>query len=152
MQTLAQKEAMKKYRASQKYKDTQKEYRKIRSRNPIIHEKIKSQKRESHKRCILHNLLTRTKARASKKELEFNLTQDDITIPSICPILEIPIFVGNKKDYRNSPTIDRLDNSKGYTKENCRVISMLANTMKNSASKEEIEAFCRNIFNYLKVD
>lgn len=149
MQTQAQKESMRKYRSSQKYKDTQKEYRKTRKQDSKTHEKIKFQKRESHKRCISQNLWVRTKARAIRKGLEFTLNREDILIPSICPILEIPIFVGNKQDYKNSPTIDRLDNSKGYTKENCRIISMLANTMKNSASELEIEIFCKNIKSYL---
>ena len=152
MQTQAQKEAMKKYRSSQKFKNGQKEYRKKRRKLPGFLDKLKIEKQESHKRCIVHNLWKRTKDRADRKGLEFTLTKEDIIIPSICPILEIPIFVGTKEDYRNSPTIDRLDNSKGYTKKNCRIISMLANTMKNSASELEIDKFCKNIKTYLNTD
>lgn len=149
MTTQRQKEAMKKYRASQKYKDTQKEYRKKRRKLPGFLDKLRVKKQESHKRCIVHNLWKRTKDRAGRRKLEFTLTKENIVIPSICPILEIPIFVGTKENYRNSPTVDRLDNSKGYTKENCRIISMLANTMKSSASELEIDMFCKNIKTYL---
>ena len=39
----------------------------------------------------------------------------------------------------NSPSLDRLDNNKGYTKENISVISYKANRIKNDASFEEIE-------------
>lgn len=103
----------------------------------------------SSKRNIIHILWKRTKDRAIKKGYEFNLKESDIIIPELCPILEIPIFCGERSNYNNSPTIDRVDNNKGYTKDNIKIISMLANTMKNSASIEELKAFCKNILNYI---
>jgi hypothetical protein len=106
-------------------------------------------KRASFKRNIIHVLWKRTKDRALKKGYDFNLEESDITIPELCPILEIPIFCGDRSNYNNSPTIDRVDNSKGYTKDNIKIISMLANTMKNSASIDELKAFCKNILNYI---
>lgn len=152
MQTQGQREAVKKFRSSQKFKDWQKDYRKNRKKTDLeYHERLKARKRESHKRNIVHNLWKRTKKRAGIKGLEFSLKEEDIVIPIICPLLEIPIFVGTKKDYQNSPTIDRLDNSKGYTPDNCRVVSMLANSMKNSATKEQLQTFYSNIFNYLNL-
>lgn len=113
-------------------------------------EKIREQKRNSNKKNVVHCLWKRTKDRAIKKGLDFDLIESEIIIPELCPILEIPIFVGTKGDYNNSPTIDRIDNSKGYTKDNVKIISMLANTMKNSASIENLKKFSKNILNYIK--
>ena len=122
------------------------------SQDPIKKEKKNKLKMESFRRNIVHNLWKRTKDRAVKKGLEFNLSEEDVVIPTVCPILEIPIFVGTKKNYKNSPTIDRVDNSKGYIKGNVKIISMLANTMKNSASREELFKFCQNVLNYISKD
>ena len=37
------------------------------------------------------------------------------------PILEVPLVIGTKDNYEYSPSIDRIDNSKGYNPENCRI-------------------------------
>jgi len=141
-------EAMKKYRKTEKYKLTQKAYRLKRRENPEYVEKLKQEKKESFRRNYIHNLWKRTKDRAIKKNLEFNLLESELVIPIYCPILEIPLFIGVKGNYENSPTIDRIDNSLGYLKSNCRIISMKANTMKNNASLNELKMFYKNIFTY----
>lgn len=91
-------------------------------------------------------MLHRTRARAELKGLEFNIDEDDIVIPEICPILEVPIIVGTKGEYEYSPSIDRIDNSKGYIKGNVQIISK--NSMKNSATSTELITFCKNILRY----
>ena len=72
----------------------------------------------------------------------------DIIIPKICPILEVPIILGSKGNYEYTPSLDRIDNSKGYIKGNIQVISKKANSMKNSATLEELQKFCTNILRY----
>ena len=118
--------------------------------DPIKHEKKKAQKRESFRRNILHVLWKRTKDRAFKKGIEFDISQSEIQIPDKCPILDIPIYIGDKKNYGNSPSIDRIDNTKGYVKGNWCVISSLANTMKNCATKEQLLKFCEKIPDYIQ--
>lgn len=85
----------------------------------------------------------RAKNRCKTSGLEFSITPDDIIIPDICPILNIKINMnsGRSGAYRNSPSLDRKDNSKGYTKENIWVISQLANAMKGAASVRDLQAF-----------
>ena len=55
---------------------------------------------------------------------------------------------GTKSNYENSPSLDRIDNSKGYIKGNVWVISQKANAMKNSATLEELKIFSTNILRY----
>lgn len=117
-------------------------------KDPEYDKKVKEGKNLSHKKHIVHYLWFRAKQRAKKYNLEFNITEDDIIIPSICPILEVPIILGNKGDYEYMASLDRIDNSKGYIKGNVMVISKKANSMKNSASLQELKTFCKNILRY----
>lgn len=115
---------------------------------PGLRDKYLQQKREEFLRSYKKNLLNMARRRAKLKGLEFNLTEDDIVIPKTCPILEVPLIVGTKDNYEYTPSLDRIDNSKGYIKGNVQVISKKANSMKNSASFAELEAFCRNVLRY----
>ena len=69
------------------------------------------------------------KSRATLKGREFSIELLDIEIPTVCPVLGIPM---------KSPSIDRIDSSKGYVKGNIRVISRRANTLKNNATVNEM--------------
>jgi predicted nucleic acid-binding Zn-ribbon protein len=85
----------------------------------------------------------RAKQRAKDSGREFNLKVEDIVIPDVCPILGIPLNMNSGKSgaYRNSPSLDRIDNSRGYTKDNIQVVSQLANAMKCHATNEELHKF-----------
>lgn len=91
-------------------------------------------------------MLSNAKLRAKQKGLEFSLEIDDIQVPAICPVLGLPLTVargrkpGDAGAAPNSPTIDRIDNSRGYVKGNVRVISWRANDLKHDASVDELEA------------
>ena len=87
-------------------------------------------------------LLSGAKTRARKNSLPFDLVLDDIKIPAYCPILGIPLEIGRKKASPGSPTLDRIRNELGYTKDNVWVISYKANTMKSSACLKELRLFC----------
>lgn len=85
----------------------------------------------------------RAKTRAKEKGLDFNLEFGDIIIPETCPILGIPLKQNSGKSgaYKNSYSLDRVDNSKGYIKGNVQVLSQLANAMKCAASIQELQKF-----------
>ena len=125
------------------------ERRKILMNNhPELREKYLEQKRQEFLRGYIKHKLAQCRKRALKRGLEFNLTEEDIVIPERCPILEVPLVIGESSDYEYSPSIDRIDNSKGYIKGNIQIISKKANSMKNCASYEELQAFCRNVLRY----
>ena len=93
-------------------------------------------------------MLACAKNRAKKKGFEFNIEEVDIIMPSTCPILDIPIFkelnIGERKGPTgNSPSLDRINNAKGYIKGNIQVISHKANTMKANATPEELIKFAK---------
>lgn len=126
----------------EKYKEYQINYRKNNRNKFLDHQKTWA---------INHpekSIFMKTRVRAKKKGIEFNIENTDIQIPETCPILNIPIireFKGggnkNKGPRENSPSIDRLDNTKGYVKGNIQIISHKANVMKNSATTEQLLQF-----------
>lgn len=79
------------------------------------------------------------KKRAKKKGIEFTLLPEDIPeIPKVCPILGIPIKENNKcSPLDSSPSLDRIDNSKGYIPDNVRIISNRANRLRQDGRIEE---------------
>lgn len=79
-----------------------------------------------------------TKYRAKKAGIEFTITVKDLEIPEYCPILNIPIFKDSDvKNNPNSPSIDRIDPTKGYVKDNVQIISWRANDLKKNGTLEE---------------
>ena len=88
----------------------------------------------------------RAKKNAKKRNLDFNLKKEDIIIPTICPYLGIELLYNKQENQLNNYySIDRIDSSKGYVKENIQIISLLANTMKNNATTEQLITFSQNI-------
>lgn len=90
------------------------------------------------------------KSRAKKENIPFDIEMNDLIIPDYCPLLGIKLeYIPGKTNNPNTPSLDKIDPTKGYVKGNVRVISYKANTMKNNATREELERFAKNILNYL---
>lgn len=85
----------------------------------------------------------RAKQRCRQSGREFDIEVSDISIPDVCPVLGITLNAnsGRSGAYKNSPSLDRIDNNKGYVRGNIQVISQLANAMKGGASNEELHRF-----------
>lgn len=82
-------------------------------------------------------LIQSAKSRAKKKGLEFNLEESDIIIPAVCPVLGIPLTMRIDGEKNSSPSLDRIDSSKGYIKGNVQVMSWRANNLKADGTLEE---------------
>ena len=114
-------------------------------------EKRREWEREHSKKKRLENpqyyLWKAAKRRAKAKDLDFNITPDDIIIPQLCPLLNIPIIhtVGKGKRSDNSPSLDRIDNRLGYVKGNILVVSWRANFLKSDASLTELQLLTTNL-------
>lgn len=80
------------------------------------------------------------KHNARTRGIEFTIQPEDLIPVSHCPIL------GEKLDYRglgvievrHKPSIDRIDNSKGYVPGNVQIISLRANTLKRDSTLAEL--------------
>ncbi len=91
-------------------------------------------------------MLHRSRKRAKNKNLEHNITLEDIVIPEVCPLLGIPLETNKTKGYAdNSPSLDRIDSSKGYIKGNVMVVSFRANMLKSNGTIEELELLLHNL-------
>lgn len=87
-------------------------------------------------------LLVGAKYRAKRDGHGINISLEDIPdIPKQCPVLKIPLHVheGVSGWHDDSPSLDRIDSSKGYLKNNIRIISNRANRLKADATLEELE-------------
>jgi hypothetical protein len=133
--------------------DKIKEYQRRRTekikQTPELQEKRRGYVRTSVRREAVekaeHVLWRRTRWRAKRRGLDFNLDVADIIIPDTCPLLGTVLIRGMQPDRENSISLDRIDPSKGYVKGNVEVLSAKANAMKYDASIEELVTFAKNV-------
>ena len=138
------------------------------TKKPVLSEKTKEKNRVRNKlwwknnpnynaewqeKNVASRLCSIAKQRSKKRKVEFSITKDDIEIPDICPILGIKLKMNNGsgaggKD--DSYSLDRIDQSKGYIKGNVQVISHKANSMKFTATPEELIKFAEWIMRTYK--
>ena len=106
--------------------------KKWQAKNP---EKTQDFKRDWDKRNPIKMAYYGAKLRARKRGMEFNIEMEDLLpVPDTCPVLGIPM---------DQPSLDRIDNSKGYVKGNVAVISDRANRLKRDATLDEVQALAR---------
>lgn len=79
--------------------------------------------------------------RSIKNENETLITKTDIDWPEDCPVLPwIKLDYSARSERKfDSPTLDRIDNTRGYVIGNVRVISWRANQLKRDATLEELK-------------
>lgn len=94
-------------------------------------------------------VLKGAKTRAKRDGIPFDIDLTDINIPAICPVLKIPIQPNKGSGWHDSsPSLDRIHNSKGYTKGNVRVISNRANRLKADATLSELKLIVEDAHNF----
>lgn len=99
------------------------------------------QKRYKDNSDVARRIHYRIKSRAKRSKIPFNLDVSDLEPPSHCPVLGLELFTkpGLGTNQHNSPSVDRINPTLGYTKGNVRIISMRANLLKSDATVEELE-------------
>ena len=84
-------------------------------------------------------MFMRARYQARHKNIKFLISVDDIVVPDICPIFGLKLNLdrtGPNSDA--SPSLDRVDSSKGYIPGNVQVISWRANNLKGNATLAEL--------------
>ena len=99
----------------------------------------------------LYDMRRGAQDRARVNKLPFDLTVQDLRdiITDSCPILGIKFELNkngqkwgkgkNKNSWENSPSLDRIVPDKGYTKDNIIIVSLMANSIKNQATPDQIQ-------------
>lgn len=77
------------------------------------------------------------RARASRKNIPFTIKPEDIVIPTHCPVLGLELKKAEGRALDNSPSVDRIDSTRGYEPDNICVISNRANMIKAHGTAEE---------------
>ncbi len=90
-------------------------------------------------------LACKARQRGREAGMEATFRGADIYWPTHCPVLGIQLDYDTPRGCRdftapNLPSIDRWDNTKRYTNENVRVISLRANQIKGNATWQELMA------------
>jgi hypothetical protein len=102
-------------------------------------------RRALHAKDPRTSMLTEARKRAKSKGLDFDIIKEDIVIPQLCPLLQIPLKTGKGILSPNSPSLDRIICEKGYVKGNIMVISTKANTAKGNLSLDELKLLVKNL-------
>lgn len=154
-------------RTSEERRESRRKYtreylREWRKRNPEKERATKRRYKEKHRERYRETqrnwkrknpvklLLWYAKSRAKRYGLPFNLTEEDIVIPTRCPVLGIPLVklaVGVRQD--GTPSLDKVVNSRGYVRGNVLVVSWRANGLKGDATKKEMTKLAEFYNNYV---
>ena len=93
------------------------------------------------------SLFSAWRTRAKVKGREFSLTPEWVEqrlLAGACEVTGIPFVLGV---FRHAflPSIDRIDSSKGYTPENCRVVLWMINAAKNDLAEDDFLSALRQV-------
>ena len=115
--------------------------REVSPNNPRNRKEPGTLKRDDRRYKMYHN----AQHRAKKKGIPFTISMDDIVIPEVCPLLEIPLVSTSDKTDPRNPSLDQKVPGKGYTPDNIWVISYRANALKWDATLQELKTLVENL-------
>ena len=93
----------------------------------------------AQRKDVALGLYRSAKYRARSKNIPFDISVEDIVVPTNCPVFGILLKYGVGHHCPESPTLDRIVPSLGYVRGNIAVISLRANMIKNDASVEDLK-------------
>jgi hypothetical protein len=103
-------------------------------------------------------LFNNAKTRSKQRNWEFDLTREWVEErlnKGLCAVSNLPFVfnrpTGTKTKNPFAPSIDRKDNSRGYTRENCQIVMSWYNMAKADHTEEEILRLMIAVVEYKKI-
>ena len=140
----------KKYAEDETYRVKRKQKAKSLLENPVNKAKATERSNEFYRSISGRaKTLYSSAKRRSEQYSEFDISSEWIEqklIQGYCEITKIPFdfyphTIYNKNPY--APSIDRKDSTKGYTKENVRIVLWQVNLMRGEMTDEEVSVICK---------
>lgn len=115
-------------------------------RYSVKRDEIRQQAMDRYRSDLVGVMIDRSKQRAAKVGVQHTIKRTDIFLPERCPVLGVVLQrATNGKAQANSPSLDRIDPTKGYIPGNVQVMSYKANCMKNNATATELRLFAQYV-------
>ena len=92
----------------------------------------------------LKRMVRQLRASAKKRNIDFSLTEgqlQELSFPLRCPLLGTVINYSAKGYDKNMPSVDRIENDKGYHFDNIMIVSFAGNRSKSNLSESELKKF-----------
>lgn len=93
-------------------------------------------------------MLASIKSRSKKLGIDFDLTLDWIKEHSVgkkCPMTGAPFVMDFSNSDPYKPSVDKIDPTKGYTQDNCRVVSWIYNRTKGTWTDMDVYSFALQV-------
>jgi hypothetical protein len=140
------KEYLKEYNPTPENRERNNAYMKEYNARPEIKERYKKQNKNKNASAL--GRFSDAKRRSKEKNLEFNITLEYLESiypdDSLCLLLNIPLDWDSPNKHPSTPSLDRIDNSKGYIKGNVQWVSWRANQLMNDATPDELLMVAQN--------
>lgn len=127
-------------------------------RNPECTKKrmanISSDRRARSVEGLLHSLVVQVRSRSKRKGITFDLDAEWakailVAQDGKCALTGVTLLAshpqGKRRGHKHTVSIDRIDPNKGYTKDNCWLLSYIANIAKNAHSVEDLMEFASDL-------
>lgn len=93
-------------------------------------------------------LRNRCKARAKKYGYAFKLSKSLLVKKiknGVCEQTGVKIYFGEEMYHSHAPSVDRIDNEKGYTDDNVQIVCMIYNFCKNKFTDNQVHNFIKEV-------
>lgn len=102
---------------------------------------------------IYHTFFHVIERNARRRGIDVEITINDIwelylKQRGICALSGLPIGFGERSKHPSTASLDRIDSSKGYTKDNIQWVHKRINFMKNDYIQSEFLALCKRVADF----
>ena len=120
----------------------------VKERKKEYHQRPEVRERRKKWSASIPGRLSDAKSRSKRYNFEFNLTEEYLKSiypeDGMCPLLNIQLNWDSDAKHPSKPSLDRIDNNKGYIKGNVQWVSWRANNLMKDATPDELFILAQN--------